>query len=501
MMKIQGEQFVLPKSSKWTALLIAVGTFGFLGQILLTLGLRREKVGRASLGMYLQIVFALIFEKVFFNTTPEMLSVVGASLIIATSTIVAMNKNKNKTEEKENDERETLLRDERQRFIVTDAVSLSNDKDSKQETQAFVPSSEDFKNLNPTSSWDHTPFPGAIHDEPLGGDYSDPSGIEPPSEEAPDSPNGEGYELVKDMQGEEFFDYFYFYADEDPTHGYVDYVDSKYAFKEGLAGMTDSGRPFFRVESTPKITGPRKSIRLESNFNYTGGVVLLDVWRVPGSVCGLWPAFWSNGETYDWPEWGEIDIIEGVNAFTENQSSFHTASGCYISEGSSNKFTGKLTHDGELARTCSAFESNNEGCGIKDNHNNTYGTPLNKRDGGVFAMQWLPEYGISTWFFPRGHIPEDIEKGKPSPSQWGKPYAHLSNDGCEISEYFKHHQLIFDTTLAGDWSGRVWAEEEIWQEETCANMTGYATAEEYIREEGEAFEDAVWEIGYVKLYQ
>lgn len=36
MMKIQGEEFVLPKSSKWTALLIAVGTFGFLGQILLT---------------------------------------------------------------------------------------------------------------------------------------------------------------------------------------------------------------------------------------------------------------------------------------------------------------------------------------------------------------------------------------------------------------------------------------------------------------------------------
>ena len=43
--------------------------------------------------------------------------------------------------------------------------------------QAFVPSSEDFENLNPTSSWDHKPFPGAIHDEPLGGDYSDPSGI------------------------------------------------------------------------------------------------------------------------------------------------------------------------------------------------------------------------------------------------------------------------------------------------------------------------------------
>ncbi|TIA71049.1 hypothetical protein E3P77_02977 [Wallemia ichthyophaga] len=343
--------------------------------------------------------------------------------------------------------------------------------------------------------WGEKPFGGAhtpFNDRPPF------AGGGPTEHERP--PKGEGYELMKEMAGETFFEHFYFYADQDPTHGYVDYTDSETAFERGMAGWTESGNPFFMVDATPKIDGPRRSIRLESNFNYTQGVVLLDIVSMPGSVCGLWPAFWSNGETYNWPAWGEIDIIEGVNAFTENQSSFHTASGCYIAEGSSNTFTGQLTHDGEIARTCSAFESNNEGCGIKDNHKNTYGTPLNERGGGVFAMQWNDQ-GISTWFFPRGGIPGDIHAGDPAPSSWGKPYAHLDNEACDIGEYFKNHQLIFDTTLAGDWSGRVWAEEEVWQSETCANMTGYATPEEFIREEGEQFEDSVWEVNYVKLYQ
>lgn len=124
LMKIQGERFVIPKSTNWCIMLFAIGAFGFVGQILLTLGLRREKVGRASLGMYLQIVFALIFEKIFFNTTPHLLSVLGASIIIATSTIVALNKDKKKHTSSDDDEHDKLLRDERQRFASVDYGTL-----------------------------------------------------------------------------------------------------------------------------------------------------------------------------------------------------------------------------------------------------------------------------------------------------------------------------------------------------------------------------------------
>ncbi|EOQ99954.1 hypothetical protein E3P92_03097 [Wallemia ichthyophaga] len=124
LMKALGEPFVLPKSTKWCIMLVAIGAFGFIGQILLTLGLRREKVGRASLGMYLQMVFALLFEKIFFNSSPHVLSVVGAAIIIATSTTVALQKDKKTQPSGTLDEHDKLIQDERERFARLDYGSL-----------------------------------------------------------------------------------------------------------------------------------------------------------------------------------------------------------------------------------------------------------------------------------------------------------------------------------------------------------------------------------------
>jgi hypothetical protein len=55
--------------------------------------------------------------------------------------------------------------------------------------------------------------------------------------------------------------------------------------------------------------------------------VLMDAWHMP-TGCGTWPAWWQNGP--NWPYGGEIDILEGVNAFSQNQVSIHTGSGCRI---------------------------------------------------------------------------------------------------------------------------------------------------------------------------
>lgn len=79
-----------------------------MGQMLLTMGLQREKAGRASMAMYLsvsarcpsyslaftdllQLFFSLIFEFIIFHTIPPILSILGAAIIIASAVWVAVS--------------------------------------------------------------------------------------------------------------------------------------------------------------------------------------------------------------------------------------------------------------------------------------------------------------------------------------------------------------------------------------------------------------------------
>ena len=61
--------------------------------------------------------------------------------------------------------------------------------------------------------------------------------------------------------------------------------------------MNSAGNVLIKVETTAKVSGNRMSVRVQSNNNFTGGLVLFDAVHMP-SGCGTWPAFWSNG-AYD----------------------------------------------------------------------------------------------------------------------------------------------------------------------------------------------------------
>ncbi|KAI0757409.1 concanavalin A-like lectin/glucanase domain-containing protein [Daedaleopsis nitida] len=304
------------------------------------------------------------------------------------------------------------------------------------------------------------------------------------------------WKLTKNYQGNSFFDGWDFFTGDDPTHGIVDYVDRNTAQSSNLVEVNDAGNAIMRVDTTPQVSGNRRSVRITTTYTYTGALVLLDAVHMP-TGCATWPAFWSNGP--NWPNGGEIDILEGVNDYSNNQATIHTAHGCTIS--SSNSDTLGITGTVVGGTNCAALETSNAGCGMVATQSNTYGVGFNNNGGGVYAMQWVDD-GVTVWFFPRNNIPSDISAGAPLPNNWGKPMASWPASHCSPSQFFHDHSAIFDTTLCGDWAGGVWNNAGApGQEQSCAARVGVSTCEEFVRNHGSSFNEAYWEVKSVKIYQ
>jgi drug/metabolite transporter (DMT)-like permease len=85
--------FVIPRGLTQWSLIAVIGLTGFLLQFLLTEGLQREKGGRATNLVYMQLVFALIIERIVWGTTPPLESFFGAALIIGAALWISLQKN------------------------------------------------------------------------------------------------------------------------------------------------------------------------------------------------------------------------------------------------------------------------------------------------------------------------------------------------------------------------------------------------------------------------
>jgi len=91
--------------------------------------------------------------------------------------------------------------------------------------------------------------------------------------------------------------------------------------------------------------------------------------------------FFSPGP--NWPINGEIDIIEGVGDYTNNQATIHTNPGCTLSTSNSNSL---LISGSVVGGTdCAALTTGNQGCGIRSNSNKSYGAAFNNNGGGTYA--------------------------------------------------------------------------------------------------------------------
>ncbi|KAH6916775.1 endo-1,3(4)-beta-glucanase [Coprinopsis sp. MPI-PUGE-AT-0042] len=318
----------------------------------------------------------------------------------------------------------------------------------------------------------------------------------PPQSSPTSSSTSSPWGLTNSYAGTSFLDGWTFFTSADPTHGIVDYIDEQGGRDAGILAFNDGGNLIMRVESTPTVPANRRSIRITTEAQFNGGLVIMDAVHMPVG-CGTWPAFWTNGP--NWPAGGEIDILEAVHDYTHNQATLHTSEGCTIASTSSRELgiSGNVIH----GTNCDVGATDNQGCGIRSDTPLSYGRGFNANGGGVYAMRW-DTAGIAIYFFPRGSIPADIDAEQPQPDNWGPAQARWPAAACDPFRFFKDHHIIFDTTLCGDWAGGVWNSGGIpGQEQSCAQRTGFATCEEYVRRNGDAFRDAYWEVRSVKLYQ
>jgi hypothetical protein len=310
------------------------------------------------------------------------------------------------------------------------------------------------------------------------------------------TPGQSDFRLAQSYSGQNFFQGWNFFTGSDPTNGNVQFVDQQTAASSNLTSINSAGNAIMRVDTTPQVSGNRNSVRIQTQFTFTGGLVIMDSVHMP-TGCGTWPAFWTNGP--NWPVTGEIDIVEGVNNYTNNQVTIHANTGCQLP--TSNVTALGISGSVVSSTNCAALETNNEGCGVRANQTNSFGAPFNSNGGGVYAMLW-DNSGVSVWFFPRQNIPSDITAQAPVPTGWGTPTAFVPASNCNPFQFFQNHGAIFDTTLCGDWAGSVWTSTGIpGQDQSCAQRTGVATCQQFVQQNGAALSEAYWEVKSVEIYQ
>ncbi|EGS17969.1 endo-1,3(4)-beta-glucanase-like protein [Thermochaetoides thermophila DSM 1495] len=312
------------------------------------------------------------------------------------------------------------------------------------------------------------------------------------------TPTAATYRLLDLYNSTNFFSSFTFFTSPDPTHGFVTYLSATEASARALAGYSQDGI-YLGVDYTNvtnSTTGGRASVRVTSQKSYTRGLLLADITHMPTTLeaysgCGLWPAYWTFGP--DWPNSGEIDILEGVNSADTNSVTLHTSKGCTISN------SGSLSGTTLVRADCTG----SEGCSQQTSLDGTYGRGFNDAGGGVYAVEWTEEF-IKVWFFPRDHdltpsLTGNPPEEAPDPEEFGTPLAAFVTDtsssaNCSIESHFKEHQIVFDTTFCGDWAGEAWGDDE-----ACSGLA--EKCEDFVGEVPEAFEEAYWIVMSVSVWE
>lgn len=299
-----------------------------------------------------------------------------------------------------------------------------------------------------------------------------------------------GYSLVREYSGQSFFDLWDFYgANDNTTQGTAIWVNESYAISQRLAYVDSQGNAIIKVDNTTDVPmgQNRSTVRITTQDTYdVGSLWMIDLSHIPFG-CSVWPAFWSFGP--NWPEDGEIDIIEGINLMVNNQIGIHTTPGC--------------THNGseyQLGTSGTTTDcSQPSGCTVIETSPNSYGSGFATAGGGVWATQFDVS-GIFIWFWSRPDIPASIDQGDSASmdvTQWGTPHASYFSNTCNITQYFSPQNLVLDITLCGTWAGAGTSYNA-----SCGNSgpTGLCYQDCVVGPGSPRYDNAYFNISYVRAY-
>lgn len=163
-----------------------------------------------------------------------------------------------------------------------------------------------------------------------------------------------------------------------------------------------------------------------------------------------------------------------MNKAKKNTISIHSRSGCT---------TSNVTQDlSSPSFTCSETK-----CTSRFNDTKSFGEDFNKNKGGVYALQWIRETSLQFWFFSRDSMPADITSG--NLTQWPAPTIYYRY-GTSNPTAFSNLSISLGLAFCGSWTG---------------NPASYAgcpeSCESFVKNTPSAFNEAYWDINYIKVYQ
>eukprot|EP00525_Craspedostauros_australis_P011914 CAMPEP_0198123224 /NCGR_PEP_ID=MMETSP1442-20131203/37021_1 /TAXON_ID= /ORGANISM="Craspedostauros australis, Strain CCMP3328" /LENGTH=228 /DNA_ID=CAMNT_0043782393 /DNA_START=152 /DNA_END=838 /DNA_ORIENTATION=- len=194
-----------------------------------------------------------------------------------------------------------------------------------------------------------------------------------------------------------------------------------------------------------------------------------------------------------------------------------------------NTWTGKPDMDTKVeSDNCwnmAAHQWANQGCVMINDKDNTIGTPMNIRGGGVYALEWDPvNLRIRSWVFPfhdesgkeNDELPDNLSEildtvnqpgsapVEPDTDAWGLPYGYFAvgpTTGCS-SEHFQNMRIVFNLAFCGAVSGnRFFGDCPAQAEQFNIDYNPIATCNAYIASNPEELSEAYWKVGGVYVYE